>query len=86
MTQLENMLQSIYPYDQSLIAEFEEHGVGIVDEKLNAAQKIFRSWKRESFSHRADLMKRAGGILRRDKGRLARGFPSPGRGNLYRWV
>ena len=66
------MLQSIYPYDQSLIAEFEEHGVGIVDEKLNAAQKIFRSWKRESFSHRADLMKRAGGILRRDKGRLAR--------------
>lgn len=66
------MLQSIYPYDQSLIAEFEEHGVGIVDEKLNAAQKIFRSWKRESFPHRADLMKRAGGILRRDKGRLAR--------------
>lgn len=67
-----DMLQSVNPYDQSLIAEFEQHSDGIIDEKLNAAQKTFRSWKRESFSRRADLMKRAGGILRRDKNKLAR--------------
>ena len=67
-----DILQSINPYDQSLIAEFEEHGDGMIDEKLNAAQKTFRSWKRESFPHRADLMKRAGGILSRDKSRFAK--------------
>ena len=66
------MLQSINPYDQSLIGEFEEHGDADIHQKLDAAQKTFRSWKRESFSHRGDLMKRAGGILRHDKSRLAK--------------
>ena len=66
------MLQSINPYDQSLIGEFEEHDDGEINQKLDAALKTFRLWKRESFSHRGDLMKRAGGILRRDKNRLAR--------------
>ena len=66
------MLQSVNPYDQSLIAEFDEHGERVVDQKLDAAQKIFRSWKRESFSRRAEVMKRAGDVLRRDRSKLSR--------------
>src|SRR5688500_14914870 len=66
------MLQSINPHDESLIAEFEEHDESAIDKKLNLAQRTFRSWRRESFTRRADLMKRAGTILRRDKSKLSK--------------
>jgi succinate-semialdehyde dehydrogenase/glutarate-semialdehyde dehydrogenase len=66
------MLQSINPYDESLIAEFEEHDESVIDQKLDVSQKTFRSWKRESFARRGELMKRAGSILRRDKSKLSK--------------
>ena len=66
------MLQSINPYNLSVIAEFEEHGDAVIDKKLEAAVKAFKSWKRESFSRRSTLMRSAADVLRRDKSKLAR--------------
>lgn len=65
------MLKSINPYDQSLIAEFSEDDDKTIDNKLTAARKAFPAWKREKFSRRSDLMKRAGDILEQDKSKYA---------------
>src|SRR4051812_37531846 len=66
------MLRSINPFDQSFIAEYPEHDEKTIAKKLNAAAKTFKSWKTESFSKRAALMKNAGEILRKNKEQHAR--------------
>lgn len=66
------MLRSINPFDQSSIGEFEIHNAGTIDKKLAAASKAFTSWKRQDYSHRAALMKRAGELLRQRKAEYAR--------------
>lgn len=66
------MLRSLNPFDQSLLAEFDEHDERALHQKLDAAQKAFYSWKRESFVRRGELMKRAAHLLRRDKSKLSR--------------
>lgn len=66
------MLQSINPYNLSVIEEFDEYNDAVIDNKLDAAASTFHSWKNESFLRRASLMKGAGSVLRRDKSKLAR--------------
>lgn len=66
------MLRSINPFDQSVVAEFEVHNASVIDKKLAAAVKAFTSWRRQDFSHRAALMKRAGALLRERKAEYAR--------------
>jgi succinate-semialdehyde dehydrogenase / glutarate-semialdehyde dehydrogenase len=66
------MLKSINPFDQSVVAEFEVHDTGTIEKKVAAARKTFTAWKKQDFSHRAALMKRAGEQLRQHKTEYAR--------------
>lgn len=66
------MLQSINPFDQSVIAEFQPHNAETIDKKIRLGDIAFHSWKKRSFAHRADLMKRAGEVLRTNKEDYAR--------------
>lgn len=66
------MFKSVNPYDQSVIGEFPEHDELTINAKITTAAKTFRSWRKESFSHRAALMKRAGELLRSNKNEYAR--------------
>ena len=65
------MLKSVNPFDQSLLGEYEELDERAVDQKLETAAKTFYSWKKETFAHRASLMKKAGNLLRSDKKKYA---------------
>ena len=65
------MLKSVNPFDQSVIGEFPEHDEKTIHAKLEMAAGTFRSWRREKFSERAALMKKAGGILRSNKKKYA---------------
>ncbi|HET9486336.1 MAG TPA: NAD-dependent succinate-semialdehyde dehydrogenase [Chryseosolibacter sp.] len=65
------MLRSVNPFDQSLLGEFPEDDEQIINRKLEAAAKAFRSWKRESFVAKGALMKRAGDLLRSNKNEYA---------------
>jgi succinate-semialdehyde dehydrogenase / glutarate-semialdehyde dehydrogenase len=65
------MLKSVNPFDQSLIAEFQEDDDQTINRKIAAAAHAFKSWKGESFARRASLMKRAGDLLRSDKAKYA---------------
>jgi succinate-semialdehyde dehydrogenase / glutarate-semialdehyde dehydrogenase len=66
------MFKSIYPFDQSLIAEYPLMNSSTVQEKLNLASVAFRDWKRTSFSHRSELMLKVASIIRKNKDEYAR--------------
>lgn len=66
------MLRSVNPFDQSLLEEFPEDDTWAVRRKLESASQAFSSWREESFPRRADLMKRAGDLLRAEKKQHAR--------------
>ncbi|MEX2230666.1 MAG: NAD-dependent succinate-semialdehyde dehydrogenase [Cyclobacteriaceae bacterium] len=66
------MLKSVNPYDLSVIEEFPEDDGQTINKKIDAAARAFKSWKGESFSSRAALMKRAGNLLRTNKNRYAK--------------
>jgi succinate-semialdehyde dehydrogenase / glutarate-semialdehyde dehydrogenase len=66
------MLKSINPFDQSVVAEFEVDSAAEIEKKIAAAGKTFITWKKQGFSHRAALMKRAGELLREHKTEYAR--------------
>jgi succinate-semialdehyde dehydrogenase/glutarate-semialdehyde dehydrogenase len=66
------MLRSVNPFDQVLIEEFPEDDERTLNKKIENAANTFKSWKGETFSRRADLMKRASGVLRANKQRYAR--------------
>jgi succinate-semialdehyde dehydrogenase / glutarate-semialdehyde dehydrogenase len=66
------MLQSVNPYDQSVIAEFHPIDGNTIHEKLKMATSAFGHWKKKGFSFRADLMKRAGELMRQNKEHYAR--------------
>ncbi|MEO5601627.1 MAG: NAD-dependent succinate-semialdehyde dehydrogenase [Cyclobacteriaceae bacterium] len=65
------MFQSINPFDQSVIAEFPEDDAQTINQKITSAAATFRSWRKESFNHRATLMKRAANLLRTNKNEYA---------------
>ena len=66
------MLKSVNPFDQSLLGEFSEDDEKTIERKLTSAVNTFQSWKLRNFSQRAELMKRAGDLLRSGKGKYAR--------------
>lgn len=65
------MLKSVNPFDQSLLAEFEEHADSEVDRRLDIAMNTFRDWQRQSFNERAKFMKAAAGVLRKNRDKYA---------------
>ncbi len=58
------MIQSINPYDNSLVNTYEEMTNSEVDTILKSSQQSFDEWKRVPISQRAALMKKAGAVLR----------------------
>ncbi len=58
------MIQSINPYDNSLIKTYHEMTNNEVDSILQSSQQSFNEWKRVPISQRAALMKKAGAVLR----------------------
>jgi succinate-semialdehyde dehydrogenase/glutarate-semialdehyde dehydrogenase len=66
------MFRSVNPFDQSLIAEFQPHDESTINKKINLAANTFKSWRKESFSVRAQRMIRAGEILRKNKNDYAK--------------
>jgi succinate-semialdehyde dehydrogenase/glutarate-semialdehyde dehydrogenase len=58
------MIQSVNPYDNSVIKVYEEMGIKEVDYILESSQKAFNEWKRIPFSQRATLLKNLGSVLR----------------------
>ncbi|HEY0651865.1 MAG TPA: NAD-dependent succinate-semialdehyde dehydrogenase [Chryseosolibacter sp.] len=65
------MFQSINPFDQRLIAEFEPHTEAMVDSKIKNAFGVFQSWKRTTFQHRSDLLRKAAATLRDNREKYA---------------
>lgn len=53
------------PVDGSVIAEYQETSDEEVHQAIATAQELHMEWKRTPFSHRASLMKKAAGILRK---------------------
>ncbi|TFH63994.1 MAG: aldehyde dehydrogenase family protein, partial [Gemmatimonadales bacterium] len=52
------------PTTGQVIAEYPETSPSAVDEAIEMAHLVHLDWKRTPFSHRAELMTRAGSILR----------------------
>lgn len=65
------MLKSVNPFDQSLIKEYPEYDDKTITAKLETAAKVFQSWKKEEFSNRSALMRKAGNVLRSNKRKYA---------------
>jgi len=58
------MLNSIYPFDNSVIKSYEEMKDSEVDSILKSSQQAFESWRKIPVSQRAVLLKNAGSVLR----------------------
>lgn len=66
------MLRSVNPFDQSLLGEIPEHDSQAINSRLESATKAFSMWKGEPFTKRAEMMMRAGDVLRSGKDKYAR--------------
>jgi succinate-semialdehyde dehydrogenase / glutarate-semialdehyde dehydrogenase len=67
------MIESINPTDGERIATYDEMSPDAVKRAIETANERFLSWRTTSFAHRAELMRKAGAILRanaKDYGRL----------------
>ncbi|MBS4033949.1 MAG: NAD-dependent succinate-semialdehyde dehydrogenase [Ignavibacterium sp.] len=58
------MLNSVYPFDNSVIKFYEEMKNNEVDSILKSSQHAFESWRKIPVSQRAELLKNAGSVLR----------------------
>lgn len=65
------IFKSIYPFDQSVIAEYQLMSETVVHEKLNSAKRAFVEWSTSSFSERATLFRKLSSVLQQEKERLA---------------
>ncbi|HEV3250472.1 MAG TPA: aldehyde dehydrogenase family protein, partial [Puia sp.] len=66
-----SVFKSIYPYTQEILAEYPLMNDTTLDQFILNASKSFQSWKKNSFSERANVLKRVAVILRRDQDKLA---------------
>ena len=75
--------QTVNPYDNQVVATFDD----LTDEQamqlLAQAQKTFESWSQTSFAERAAVCRRAAAILRERPGRV-RPAAHPGDGQALR--
>lgn len=65
------MLKSIFPFDQSVIAEFPLMGDREISAKLETASSAFKSWRKVSIEERRRLMKQTAALLRQNKNTYA---------------
>ena len=65
------IFSSINPYNLETVAEYAALSDTQIQQKLNTATTAFKSWKKTTFTQRAELMHRVATILRRDKEVLA---------------
>lgn len=64
-------LQSINPYNQEMLASFEEMTPEEIDGAIGKAEEGFQSWKKTSFAQRSALLKRVAELYRERKEGLA---------------
>lgn len=57
-------MKSIYPFDNSLIKNYDEMNNNEVDSILESSQSAFMDWKNVPINQRAALIKNAGAVLR----------------------
>ncbi|CAM4026048.1 NAD-dependent succinate-semialdehyde dehydrogenase [Gillisia limnaea] len=55
---------SVNPYNGKQVGEYTALSVNELNEKLEKSAEAFRSWKREPLSHRTQLIRKAGQVLR----------------------
>jgi len=67
----EKLMYSINPATEEVIGSYKLHSAEQIEEALRNAADTFRSWRRERFSMRSGLMKKASAYLRQNKSRLA---------------
>jgi succinate-semialdehyde dehydrogenase/glutarate-semialdehyde dehydrogenase len=61
------MFKSIFPFDQSVVAEFPLMSDRAISTKLEASTKAFKSWRNVPFEERRTLMRKAATLLRENK-------------------
>jgi len=62
---------SIFPYDQSIIDVFPLMDEKTLDQKIALSAKAFKHWAAQGFGARADVLKKAAALLRRDSDNLS---------------
>jgi succinate-semialdehyde dehydrogenase/glutarate-semialdehyde dehydrogenase len=60
-------IQSINPWTGDLLKEYEPLSPQEINERTESAAKAFDSWKVLPITERADLMKKAGAVLRKNR-------------------
>lgn len=66
------LFQSIHPQTGKVIAEYPLMDAQTINNKLQAGETAFKSWKTVSFEERARLLQNVAEILRRDKEKFAK--------------
>ena len=66
------MLNSINPFDQSIVEQYQEFSPALIQEKLKTSSSAFKDWKKTSFAHRSELMLNASKLLIQNKEQYAR--------------
>jgi len=65
------LFQSIFPYTQELLAEYPLLDDTQLDRAISDASNAYRSWKKTSFTERANVLRQVALIMRRDLEKLA---------------
>jgi len=65
------VFQSIYPYTQEVIAEYELMNDAAIEGCLAKSAATFKHWRKTSFAHRSDLMMRLADVLQQRKDEYA---------------
>src|SRR5271154_2653757 len=66
-----SVFKSVYPYTQETLAEYPLMNESAVDNAITNASDAYKSWKKYSFSERANIFRNVASILRRDQVSLA---------------
>lgn len=66
------VFQSIFPFDQSLIAEYPVMKENEIAAKISNAEKAFRTWNYFNFSQRSEVLNKVASLLIEQKESLAR--------------
>ena len=64
-------IQSIFPYNGEIVAEYEVMNDSSIEQCISNAAKAFVTWRQLSFDNRADVLIQVAAILQRDKEQLA---------------
>src|SRR5262245_34031467 len=65
-------MKAINPATEELIRDYPEHAAAVVEERLRRAGQAFAAWRRTPLGRRAELMRRAAGVLREGRAVYAR--------------